>query len=328
MVQVILAPISQKDELHRGVQEEIVRYFEEAIFGPLLAILNEAGIETTKRENASINAVMRGLRNRTIWYADGVFTGNFNSSVSRELREMGARHDAKLRIFKLASNKLPMDLRLTIAESDAAARDATKRILEALNEMEQNIAQAETGVRFEAPVENMLGDLQMQFKDTLVQKGIDVPPDLAPVTREQIAKQYTLNLDLYIKDFAKERIPILRQKVQDNIFAGSRTDKLARVIEAEFGVSKRKAAFLAEQETSILVAKYRESRYKRIGSQRYVWMTGRDGRVRPDHAALHKQVFYWDQPPVTNKATGARNNPGEDFGCRCRARPILNIQEE
>lgn len=327
MTQVVLQSIDPNPTLHAHVEKEIVAYFQEAIFGPLLALLDDAGIEA-RRENASTTAVATALRNRTLWYADGVFTGSFSSAISRELRELGAVHDKKLRIFKLPVSKLPMDLRLAVAQSDAAAKAATKKILDTLNQMEENFKRSSTGVKFDEPVQKMLRDLHDQFRESLERKGIAVPPDLHPQTKGDIQKQYTDNLDLAIKNFVEQRIPVLRKKVQDNVFAGNRTDKLAKVIQSEFGVSKRKAAFLAEQETSLLVAKYRESRYKRIGSRRYMWITGKDSRVRPDHARLHKQVFFWDQPPITNTATGARNNPGEDFGCRCRARPILNIQEE
>jgi SPP1 gp7 family putative phage head morphogenesis protein len=326
MIQVVIQPIVQRDALHRDVEREIVAYFEEVLFAPLLAILDDAGINPG-RQNASLSAVTSALRARTLWYADGVFTGQFNSAVSRELREMGAVHDKRLRVFKLPVAKLPMGLRLTIADSDAAAKAATKRILDTLNAMEQHVKDAPTGVRMQSPVEDMLGNLRQQFADGLEKKGIAVPPDLTPDVRKAIADEYTNNLDLFIKKFTTERIPVLRARVQENAFAGGRTDKLVKVLQSEFGVSKRKAAFLAEQETSILVAKYRESRYKRIGSRRYVWVTGHDGRVRPDHAALNKQIFDWDNPPITNRATGERNNPGEDYGCRCRARPILNIQE-
>ena len=327
MVQLILDTIVQSDVLHRDVEREIVNYFDESIFAPLRMILENAGIPLAKRQNASISAVSHALTNRTIWYADGVFTGRFSSAISRELRDMGATHDKRLRIFRLPSSRLPMDLRLTIQQSDAAARDATNKILASLDQMQANIAKANTGVRLEGPVNRMLEDLQGQFAGTLKRKGLDVPPDLTEQTRKDIADQYTFNLDLFIKNFAEQRIPVLRQKVQEIVFEGCRTDKLAKVLQAEFGVSRRKAAFLAEQETSILVAKYRESRYKRIGSRRYIWVTGKDGRVRPDHAALHGKEFFWDQPPITNRATGARNNPGEEFGCRCRARPVLIIQE-
>jgi uncharacterized protein with gpF-like domain len=40
---------------------------------------------------------------------------------------------------------------------------------------------------------------------------------------------------------------------------------------------------------------------------------------------LNGMKFSWTEPPITNKQTGARNNPGCDFGCRCLALPVIRI---
>jgi len=82
---------------------------------------------------------------------------------------------------------------------------------------------------------------------------------------------------------------------------------------------------IARQETSLFVSKYREERYTGAGITEYIWSTSKDQRVRPDHAALDHQVFSWDSPPVTDRATGKRNNPGADFGCRCLALPVIRL---
>ncbi len=100
-------------------------------------------------------------------------------------------------------------------------------------------------------------------------------------------------------------------------------DGLIPQIEARFDVSKNKATFLAEQETNLLVAKFREERFKETVGDEYTWMTSHDSRVRHDHKVLDGQRFFFSTPPITNRVTGARNNPGEDFRCRCVARPVL-----
>jgi hypothetical protein len=53
----------------------------------------------------------------------------------------------------------------------------------------------------------------------------------------------------------------------------------------------------------------------------YIWRTAGDGKVRPSHAANEGQVFAWDRPPPTG-------NPGDDFGCRCRAEPFDAARNE
>jgi SPP1 gp7 family putative phage head morphogenesis protein len=46
----------------------------------------------------------------------------------------------------------------------------------------------------------------------------------------------------------------------------------------------------------------------------YIWRTQGDGKVRASHAANNGKIFMWDSPPSTG-------NPGDDYGCRCRAEP-------
>ena len=58
------------------------------------------------------------------------------------------------------------------------------------------------------------------------------------------------------------------------------------------------------------------------GFGRYVWVTRRDDRVRPDHARLDGGIFRWDDPPVVDLRSGRRGHPSRDYGCRCVASPL------
>lgn len=48
----------------------------------------------------------------------------------------------------------------------------------------------------------------------------------------------------------------------------------------------------------------------------YIWRTVGDKDVRGSHAARAGRQFSWDNPPEGG-------HPGEDFGCRCWAEPII-----
>lgn len=324
---ITLEPILQKDSQHRAIQKEIDAYFYEVVFKPLFDLLGEFNVKTKK--NAIESALTTALQNGDVYYTNGTFTGSFNAAISRELRGMGATFDKVNKVFHLPESRLPLSLRQTIGQSLELNRQLNKEMLETLSQMEMNIGKADTGINLKFSLDGVFVDLRKQYERTLKQHGLPVPPDLSESVKESITVEYTKNLDKYIKNFTEEMIPELRGRIQENTFDGGRPDKMAKIIQAQYGVSKRKSEFLAEQETSLLLSKYRESRYKDLGSRRYIWSTSNDGdRVRHDHRLLNNQVFYWDSPPITNRATGARNNPGEDFRCRCVARPILPIQED
>jgi len=113
--------------------------------------------------------------------------------------------------------------------------------------------------------------------------------------------------------------------MSEQVAQGFRADETSKIIQAEFGVSKNKAKFLARQETSLLVSAYREQRYTDAGIREYIWQSSHDERVRKSHKELNGRKFSWDNPPIVDPATGRKAHPGEDFGCRCIAVPVIRI---
>lgn len=73
------------------------------------------------------------------------------------------------------------------------------------------------------------------------------------------------------------------------------------------------------------------------GVRQYVWVVVSGGmgdeRVRYEHMALNFQTCSWDDPPLKAdvSSNGEDDHPGEDWGCRCGAAPVLpeeKAQEE
>ncbi len=61
-----------------------------------------------------------------------------------------------------------------------------------------------------------------------------------------------------------------------------------------------------------------QQRQRRFGIENYIWRSSDDGRVRSSHADNDDQIFRWDSPPATG-------HPGQDYGCRCTAEPIVPV---
>jgi SPP1 gp7 family putative phage head morphogenesis protein len=142
-------------------------------------------------------------------------------------------------------------------------------------------------------------------------------------TKVQLTKNYSENLNLDIKNWYDEAVLRLRKKVHDNVVEGYRAANLVDIIQAEKESSYAHALFIAKQETSLLVSNYRVARYQEAGLKRFVWSTSNDERVRVDHRRLNNHIYSFNEPPVTNRKTGARNLPGCDFGCRCDCWPVV-----
>ena len=56
-------------------------------------------------------------------------------------------------------------------------------------------------------------------------------------------------------------------------------------------------------------------------TDRYIWRTQRDRRVRQTHKKLSGKCFLFDDPPTTVTKSGKEHtgHPGSDWGCRCWA---------
>lgn len=284
------------------------------------------------RANATTSALEAALRSGKIHYSDGVFAGDFSSATTKELRELGASFDGAAGTFRLGDSLVPNALRGVLAQSAAASLAVTAGVLEVLAEIERNIgATGEVGVDLTRVLDAIVNDLGKQFVATTQSMGpkdVRLAPTIDTATRAAIDERVTKNLDLSITNFAKERIPELRARVEENAFRfGGRTDRLAKIIEAEFGVSKRKAEFLADQETGLLVSEYRATKYRQMGIEEYIWSTSGDNRVRQSHRVLNGKKFSFAVGANVSPAGKPARfcNPGQDYRCRCVPRPVVNL---
>lgn len=321
----VLQGLQHRDAYTRQVTLEIVAWMRDAIFAPLQNLLRNSGV-TDEHINAAGIAIEQALNSGQIHYAAGAFTGSFNAAISRELQAIGAKWQVSSRSWQIPIDSIPYELRGAIAASAELSKKLHADVIGTLGTIEQNVAVAAVGLNLAPALAAITKDLAKQSANVfLATDVVGVQAEVSAAQRALLDQRLTANLELSIKNFAEEMIPDLRAQVEKNLFDGARTGRLADIIEARYGVSQRKAAFLADQETGLLTAKYAQIQAEEIGSTEYVWSTSADERVRPDHAALDGKRFSYASPPITNRATGDRNNPGEDFRCRCVAKPIINL---
>lgn len=127
--------------------------------------------------------------------------------------------------------------------------------------------------------------------------------------------------------------------------SGARVETIRDALQERFGVSESRAELIARDQTLKLNGQLASSRQQAAGITKYTWVTSSDERVRgnpggmypnpsktgrivSDHFHLNGQTFTYGQPPITNDATGDRNEPGQDFQCRCTASPVLSFLDD
>lgn len=176
-----------------------------------------------------------------------------------------------------------------------------------------------------------------------------LPPDLPePIAREIERHSYKVNLrvfeavgvqaidpgtplDAARKDWLKANNELIvsqplevrdriRTIVDEMVPAGSRWETIAKRLEDEEGIAKRRAALIARDQTGKYFADNNRTRQQAAGFTHYTWLGVRDNRERPEHLALEGTVWSWDKPPIIG-------NPGEPILCRCSASPCTSEQE-
>lgn len=307
-----------KEKYYKNVEKVINQYFQDTILLPMQKELKEF-FKHSKIKLNSKDILAEAFASNKIIYQDGLIIGNFNSKISSELRKLGAKYSKKQKGFLIPKNRLGANSLIAISGADDKFKQITSNIIKNLADIDIQSSLRQYNL-FEA-YSDSFNEMDNDFRKKA--KSIEIKAELTEEQKKIIAEQWTNNLELYIKNFTQENILRLREKVEKNVYTGKRAENLVKIFQDEFEVTKNKAKFLARQETSLLTSKFREERYKSLRLNEYIWRGAMDVKERPDHKALEGKKFSWDNPPVVDKVTGRTGHPGEDYGCRCLAIPVV-----
>jgi SPP1 gp7 family putative phage head morphogenesis protein len=326
---VVLQPIKESTSDYEEIERKIKALFKTEIYLPILKELGEPSHVLTNSADELLNAIKSGR----IQFYRGTFSGRFNASISKELKALGASWERKTGTFKLPQSSLPLEVRHAISASESRFQQKLKAIdLKLAQILPEELADK---LKIEKQFSSALWKVDKDFHQSV--KNITVTPRLTQEQRDRIAAEWQNNMKLWIKDWTQKEIAELRSNMQKSVFAGNRYQSAVKTIQDSYGVSSSKAKFLARQETGLLMAKFKQTRYEKIGVMEYKWeaVTGTKAHpVRPRHKALadaskRGTIYRWDDPPNTAEPGEAarHNNPGEDYNCRCSARPIIRFKE-
>ncbi len=316
------AAVLHRDEHTDALYRPLLAYVEDVVEFPVVDMLEDFGVDM--RRNGRETAVIAAIAAGRISYINGVFSGGFDAATSRELRSFGARFYRRDNTFRLEAHEVPLGVRhaASVAKGDSETLHAKLAAL--LLIVAANIGESETGINTTASAAIIQRDMTAQLAKTLP-TGFTVPQ--VSLSIESLAALKT-QVDDAIKKNAAESARELAEAIQRNAATGASVEKLREIIAVHFDRMRKRAKSVAEHQTALFIAAERERLYTSIGVESYIWQTRLDERVRADHRVLEGRRFTWDAPPVTNRATGEHNHPGEDHGCRCAPCPVIYIPEE
>ena len=197
-------------------------------------------------------------------------------------------------------------------------------------------AEREFNAAADAAVEAWAGNVSTQTKrrieNTLKRAlGADTATILeGTATREALdlamAENVALIRTIPQEHFTRVSRSILAAYRGETFAEGSLTNRLAKI----GNITKRRAQFIARDQTSDLVSDLNQIRQQEVGIEGYLWRNSQDIRVvgRPggtyptgnrrhmDHWTREGKFYRWDDPP-------SDGHPGKPINCRCFAEPVI-----
>lgn len=128
-----------------------------------------------------------------------------------------------------------------------------------------------------------------------------------------------------IRTIPTETLGDMRAIVRNGFVNGKSATGIMKEIQHKYNVEKSHARLIARDQIGKLNASVNEAQQRDAGIEEYIWDDCGDGRVRESHKALNGHRFRWDDPPVVDVKTGRRCHPGQDYQCRCRAKPVFKF---
>jgi phage putative head morphogenesis protein, SPP1 gp7 family len=171
-------------------------------------------------------------------------------------------------------------------------------------------------------VSNVNRQNQRRFLRGTKAVGIDVFGDSQAL--QDLLEASTLDNARLITTIPSQYLNQVQSIVMTNMRSGLLPRNIIGQLRNQFGVTQRRAALIARDQTSKVNGEINKARQTSAGFEFFKWETAEDSRVRDDHEEIAKAdvgygpgVYRWDDPPKDDK--GQKIIPGSAINCRCVA---------
>lgn len=329
-----LKPINYSKSAEEELKGKINTFFEELIYSPINKVLNNYNAFLTDVANSK-SSLLKAIQDGKITFTGLGFKSNlkggkFPIGITTELERLGARYNPRTKTFEASIFILPSSIQTAINEAIIDSISLSNSINNVLQQavsskvFEETFERLEFNKTYKAILKDTISQIDEIVSSVKNSNNIDIPVNFNEEEQNQIAREYTDNLKLTIKDFTGKQIKELREMVIKNTNAGYRAEKLAEEIQSKFNVSKSKAQFLATQETKLLMVRYSALKFTEGGViEEFKW--GHSFSRVPDeyHKTLYDNIYRFDNLPIIDERTQQRGLPAERFNCECRIIPVI-----
>ena len=150
--------------------------------------------------------------------------------------------------------------------------------------------------------------------------GITVKFKTTRAQNDALQAQITENMAL-IKSIAAQHLTQVEGMVMRSVQKGRDLGGLVGEMERAYGVTRRRAAFIARDQNNKATATVTRVRRAELGITEAIWQHSTAGRVpRPSHVAVNGKRFDSQKGMLIE---GEWLQPGEAINCRCFSRSVL-----
>ena len=154
----------------------------------------------------------------------------------------------------------------------------------------------------------------------LKKAGFTVELKLTDSLRDAMTESIAENVAL-IKSIGSEYHSSIEKQVFRTVAAGGDLSSLVDMLKNTYGVTQRRASFIALDQTNKARAQMESVRRQELGITHAVWMHSHAGKVpRPSHVKAHGEVFEVDKGLYLD---GEWVLPSQAINCRCTSKSII-----
>jgi SPP1 gp7 family putative phage head morphogenesis protein len=152
--------------------------------------------------------------------------------------------------------------------------------------------------------------------------GFTVKFMMTPAMRDIMAATVGQQVSL-IKSIPSQYFTNIEGLVMRSVQSGRDLGQLTKDLQEQFGITRRRAAFIARDQNNKATASMTRARQDELGLNEAIWVhSGAGKHPRPTHVAMHGKKYdvnkgMWD-PAVKRWIF-----PGEEINCRCFSRSII-----
>lgn len=163
-----------------------------------------------------------------------------------------------------------------------------------------------------------------------VSGGVTLKTDVISGAVADVVKASIKQNVALIKSIPREYFLEIEGEVMRSIQTGRGMADLQPFLEKRYGITKRRAALIARDQTSKATAAINRARMQGLGVKKFKWLHSMGGKEpRPLHKnVLNGNVYSFDDPPVIDERTGEKGFPGQLINCRCRMVPVIEFKAE